>query len=74
MKVLSCEICRKKMDDPVSGRTYFHITNHDVCEECHDDVEAAIKPQIRAHVPFAYDWYEHLYIDTVNKACQKGRV
>jgi hypothetical protein len=74
MKTLTCDVCRKKLDNPISGRTYFHIVQHDICETCHDDLEASIKPLVRQTQPFTYGWYERLYLDAAGKAVQRGKV
>ncbi|MDR1104964.1 MAG: hypothetical protein LBL44_01280 [Treponema sp.] len=73
MKTLTCDVCGKKMDAPVSGRNYFHVTKFDICEDCHNKLEDVIKPQIRTKQPFSYDWYENLYVDSVGKAVQRGK-
>ncbi|MDR2079927.1 MAG: hypothetical protein LBP74_09435 [Treponema sp.] len=73
MKTLTCDVCGKKLDNPIAGRNYFHVTNRDICEACHDTLELVVKPQIRAKQPFAYDWYAHLYTDTIEKAIQRGK-
>ena len=32
MKTLNCDICRKELVNPVTGMTYWHIREYDVCE------------------------------------------
>jgi len=74
MKVLSCDICKKKLDNPVTGRTYFHLAHRDVCESCKDSLEFAIKPTVRTKDPFSYDWYNKMYFDVMEKGVQKGKI
>ena len=73
MKTLTCDVCRKKMDNPVSGRNYFHICTRDICEPCKDSLELQIKNTIRTKEPFAFEWYTKLVNDSVEKAIQKGK-
>jgi hypothetical protein len=61
------------MEEPVQGRTYFHICHRDICEPCKDDLEALIKPVVRTMEPFNYEWYTKLIRDSVEKAVQKGK-
>jgi len=74
MRVLSCDICKKKVDDPVTGRNFFFYQNRDICEVCKDALEVTIKNTVRTKQPFAYDWYRKLVMDNVEKSIQKGRV
>jgi hypothetical protein len=73
MKTLTCDVCGKTIDNPVTARTYFHFVQYDICEACHDQLEASIKPTVRSHAPFTYDWYEQLFIDSLTKGVQKGK-
>jgi hypothetical protein len=73
MKTLTCDVCRHKMEEPVTGRTYFHICHRDLCEPCKDDLEALIKPVLRSQEPFNYEWYTRLIRESVEKAVQKGK-
>lgn len=73
MKTFICDVCKKTVQDPIVGRTYFHIEDHDLCESCRDALEAAIKAQMREKKPFSYDWYEPLKMQTITKAVQKGK-
>ena len=74
MQTVSCDICRKKMDNPISDRTFFYIGNHSICEVCKDGFEYQIKPTIRNKEPFAMDWYQKLVRDSLDKAVQKGKI
>jgi len=72
MQIISCDICKKKMDNPSSG-LLFYIGRHCVCEACKDNIELSIKSTIRNKDPFAMDWYHKLIDDSIDKAVQKGR-
>ena len=73
MKTLTCDVCRKKMEDPVTGRNYFHIAHRDICETCKDALELQIKNTVRTKDPFGYDWFNKLVQDSIEKAVQKGK-
>jgi len=74
MQIISCDICKKKMDDPITDRTFFYIGSHSVCETCKDNLEYSIKPTVRHKEPFSMDWYHKLLMDSLDKAAQKGRI
>ena len=74
MKTLTCDICKKKMEDPVTNRNFFHLEHRDLCEGCTDGLELQIKNTIRAKAPFGYEWYNKFVMDSVEKAIQKGKV
>ncbi len=74
MKTLNCDICGKELTNPVKGRTYWHIREYDVCEDCKEKVEFKIRPSVRQHVPFSQDWYENEFISTIEKGVSAGRV
>jgi len=73
MKTLTCDVCRKKLDDPIPGRNYYHICHRDICEPCKDDLEVTLKPAVRTKKPFNYEWYSKLIYDNIEKAVQKGK-
>jgi len=68
-----CDVCRKKVDDPVTNGSFFYYSNFSVCESCKDTLESQMKPQIRGTEPFTMGWYEKVVDDTFSKAVQKGR-
>ena len=74
MKTLTCDICQNVLDEPISGRTYYHLAHRDVCESCRDKLEFQIKPTIRTKAPFSYEWYTKLYQDSIERAVQRGKV
>lgn len=72
MQVISCDVCRKKVDQPFTGRTFFYFGEFNVCEPCKDNLEVQLKPTIRTKDPFSYDWYNKLVTDSLAKAVSKG--
>jgi len=74
MITISCDVCRKKMDDVVTGRNFFYVANHSVCESCKDNLESQIKSTVRNKEPFAIEWYDKLLRDSLDKAVQKGKI
>jgi len=74
MITIACDICKKKMDNPITDKTFFYYANSSICEPCKDNLEYAIKPQIRGKEPFTMEWYDKVMRDTLTKACQKGRI
>jgi len=49
------------------------MANRDICEACHDQMEAVVKPVVRMKQPFNYEWYDRLIRDSVEKAVAKGK-
>jgi len=74
MITISCDVCRKKLDDPQTDRDFFYVANHSICEPCKDNLESQIKPTVRNKEPFAIEWYEKLIRDSLDKAVQKGKI
>ncbi|MDR2942106.1 MAG: hypothetical protein LBV17_05910 [Treponema sp.] len=74
MQVISCDICKKKMDNPVTDRTFYYIGGYGLCEACKDNLEYSIKPTIRNKEPFSMEWYRKILGDSLEKATQKGRI
>ncbi len=66
-------MCRKEVVDPISDRTFFHITTHDLCESCKDAMDDRLKPLMRSHVPFTEEWYNQTVESLIQGAIQKGR-
>ena len=73
MKSLHCDVCKKQIQQPVPNRNYFHRAHRDVCEPCHDAMEASIKPIVRTKQPFSYEWYTPLVKDSIEKGIQRGK-
>ncbi|MDR1837123.1 MAG: hypothetical protein LBQ89_05635 [Treponema sp.] len=73
MQSTVCDICKKKIDKPLTGCTVFYYAKHSVCESCKDNLENTIKNQIRNKEPFAIEWYDKFVDDSIVKAIQKGK-
>ncbi len=73
MKTLNCDICGKELVKPVKERTYWHIREYDVCEDCKDKVEAKLRPILRNHYPFSQDWYENEFVSVIERGVSAGR-
>ena len=73
MKTLTCDVCKQKIQEPVSTRTYFHYAHRDICESCKDQLEVRLKPIVRTKGPFSYEWYDKLIKESVEKAVEKGK-
>ena len=74
MITISCDICKKKLDNPITDRSFFYYANNSICEACKDGIEVQVKPNVRKKEPFDMEWYEKMMRDTFDKAVQKGRV
>jgi len=68
-----CDVCKKKMDNPETDKTFFYYGETSVCEDCKDKLEHQVKPQVRARDPFSMEWYRKLMTDTFVRAAQRGR-
>jgi len=73
MQTLTCDICKKKVDNPITGLSYFYLYEHEICEACKDNLELQIKSIMREKEPFAYEWYGKLIQDSIEKAKAKGK-
>jgi hypothetical protein len=73
MKKLVCDVCGADITTEINGRGYFHVSNIDVCETCHDKMELELKPVIRTKQPFNYEWFERLTRDSLAKAISRGK-
>jgi len=73
MKKLSCDVCRRTLEDPTPNRNYFHICHRDICEPCKDALEVSIKSSVRTKDPFNFVWYSKMIHDNIEKAVQKGK-
>ncbi len=73
MKTIICDVCKKSIKNPASGRNYWHLAHYELCEPCKDQLELSLKPVIRGKVPFNYEWFDRLLIDSIDKAIQKGK-
>jgi hypothetical protein len=73
MKAVICDVCRKPINNPVTGRSYFYIAHRDLCEPCYEELQLHIKPVLRTRQPFNYEWYGRLLQDSIEKAIAKGK-
>jgi len=73
MRTLSCDVCHNTIEAPISGRNSFHLAHRDICEPCHDKLEAQIKSTVRGKQPFNYEWFTKLVQESIEKAIQKGK-
>jgi hypothetical protein len=74
MITITCDVCKKKLDNPITDRDFFYYANRSICEPCKDGLEYQIKPTVRNKDPYAIDWYEKLIRDSLDKAVQKGKI
>jgi hypothetical protein len=73
MQTISCDVCRKRVDNSITGRTFFYLGEHNICEACKDNLEFQIKPTVRTKDPFSYEWYTRLIMDSLSKSVSKGK-
>ena len=74
MQTVSCDICKKKVDNPLTGLTFHYYEKHSICEACKDNLELQVRTTIRNKDPFTTEWYSKYVVDSIDKAIQKGRV
>ena len=74
MVTIACDVCKRKLDNPVVGRDFFFYAKHSICEPCKESLEDQIKPTIRAKEPYTYEWYEKYVGDSLDKAVSKGKI
>lgn len=73
MRSLKCDVCHKDITTEINQRGYFHIAHRDICEACHDQLEAGIKPVVRTKQPFNYEWFQRLMQDSIEKAVSRSK-
>jgi hypothetical protein len=73
MKILTCDVCKKAIHQPVVGRNYFYVAHRDLCESCKDQLELCLKPIIRTKYPFSYEWFDRLAQDSIEQAVESGQ-
>jgi hypothetical protein len=74
MQTITCDVCKKKVEDSFTGRTFFYFADHSICEVCKDSLEFQMRTTMRSKDPFNYEWYGKLIDDSIKKAIQKGKV
>jgi hypothetical protein len=73
MQTVTCDVCRKKVENSLTGRSIFYYAEHSVCEACKDNLEGQVRPAIRNRDPFSYDWYAKFVGDSLVKSISKGK-
>jgi len=73
MQTIQCDVCKKKIEDSFTGRTFFYMAKHSVCEPCKEVLDAQVRAVIRTKDPFSYEWYNKLVDDNLAKAISKGK-
>ncbi|MCL2276311.1 MAG: hypothetical protein FWC21_00290 [Treponema sp.] len=74
MVTTTCDICKKKIDNPLTGRSFHYYATHSICEACKDSLELQVKTTLREKDPYATEWYEKYIDDQISKAIQKGKI
>jgi len=74
MVTISCDVCKKKLENPVTGRDLFYYANHSICEPCKETFELQVKDVIRGTEPYSTGWYTKYVGDSLDKAVSKGKV
>ncbi|MDP3178525.1 MAG: hypothetical protein Q8M76_11535 [Spirochaetaceae bacterium] len=74
MKILYCDVCRKPVQNPMTGLSYFHIADIDICEACNDELRSIAKSQLRGKQPFDYGWYDEFTLRILRDGMQKGKL
>ncbi|MBN2875432.1 MAG: hypothetical protein JXM71_10090 [Spirochaetales bacterium] len=74
MKHVFCDVCKKEISDPIPARTIFTMREYDLCESCHDDLEAATKSTVRSKNPFDFAWYDTMCVELVQDGVKKNRI
>jgi len=71
MQTITCDVCKKKVDNAITGRTFFYFGQNNVCEPCRDNLEFQIKNTVRTKDPFNYELYNKLILDSLGKSVKK---
>jgi hypothetical protein len=74
MQSTYCDVCRKKVDNPVTTRNFFYLAKHGICEPCKDNLEFNIRSTMRNKDPYAVEWYSKMINDSLEKGVQKGKI
>lgn len=74
MKAIFCDVCREPIPDVIINRTFFPIGHFEVCEDCRDSLEAAVKHTVREKEPFDYNWYDELRLRILEQGVDKGHI
>jgi len=74
MHTVYCDICKKKVENPITNRSFYYIEKFGLCEPCKESVEGNIKSTIWNKDPFSMEWYSKLVVDSIDKGIQKGKI
>ena len=74
MKVQYCDICKKEVADPIPNMSFFYISNVDLCGNCKEDLEKAMKSTVRGKQPFDIGWYDDLQTKLMKDGIQRGKI
>jgi len=73
MQTIACDVCKKKVDDPITDRTFYYVAEYSICESCKDNLDIQLKSTVRSKDPFSYEWYNKFVEDSLTKSVQKGK-
>jgi len=73
MQTITCDVCKKKIEDAVTGRTFFYFAEHSICEPCKDNLDVQLRTALRGKDPFTYEWYAKVVGDNISKSISKGK-
>ena len=73
MQTITCDACKKKVDNPFTDRTFFYVGQHNICEACKVNLDEQIRSTVRTKDPFDYQWYSKLIMDNLAKSVSKGK-
>jgi hypothetical protein len=74
MEMNYCDVCKKPVENAIPTRTFYRVADIDVCEACKEDLEAAMKYQVRGKQVFDYAWYDELQMKILKDGIQKGKI
>ena len=73
MQTIVCDICKKKVEDAFTGRTFFYFAEHSICEDCKNNLELQAKSTIRTKEPFTFDWFDKYIDESITKSKTKAK-
>ncbi|MCX7025609.1 MAG: hypothetical protein NT080_13485 [Spirochaetes bacterium] len=74
MKAIYCDVCRNQIPEIIINRTFFPVGHFEICEECRDNLESAVKNTVREKKPFDYAWFDDLKMKVLEQAVDKGHI
>jgi hypothetical protein len=74
MEHIYCDVCKKEVVDPVPNITLFPYAHIDICEDCYEDLNVAVKTTVREKSPFNFAWYDDLRMQLLKQGMQRGRI